>query len=160
MIGKFSKFTTEVNKVYGKGTIESGEISKELNRWLGWQCPPGGLKSNLQNYDTIQEGTLKLQFGPYYSIDNLVIRDVQLSFSKQMVKVANNSGNTNTTIMPLYCDVLMSFQPVIRYTDKNLEDLFSGGKTKGSIETASNSLANSLKQAEARMKQDLGLGLG
>jgi hypothetical protein len=154
MIGKFSTFTEEVNNVYGQGSIDSnGAIGEALDNWLGWQCPPGGLKSNLKNFDAIQDGTLKLQFGPYYSVDNLVIRDAQLSFSKQMIKAMDPKIKNKIEVMPLYCEVLLSFQPVTRYTDKNLESLFSGRKTKDSVASASSELSRSLIKAEKDMEK-------
>lgn len=96
MIGKYVRFDVNEN-IFGGD--ENGDDSEEANpsaqresfnelaqEFIGWQLPPGGFEPNIKDIDDIQKGTLKLKFGTYYSIPNLLIRDVTLNFSKQMMK--------------------------------------------------------------------------
>lgn len=96
MIGKYVRFDVNENifsgdETTGEVTTDSPSSYKEsLNElaqeMIGWQLPPGGFEPNIKDIDDIQKGTLKLKFGTYYSIPNLLIRDVTLNFSKQMMK--------------------------------------------------------------------------
>lgn len=109
------------------GSNGSGkESSNSLNEFFGWQKAPGGFTPDIKNIDNPILGTLKLKFGSYYSIRNLVVRDAQLNFSKQMVKDPNNPG----TVTPLYCDVMLSFQPATKFSDVALRAFCEGEKTK------------------------------
>lgn len=87
---------------------------------IGWQKPPGGFKAGYKNVDTIQEGTLKLEFGTMFYIDNLVLRNMSVSMSKTKVKAQNAEGDE-----PLYADVSLTFQ-LGGYITKNTLKRWSG----------------------------------
>lgn len=111
------------------GSNKSGEEKEgNLDEFFGWQKAPGGFKPDIKNIDNTVIGTLKLKFGSYYSIKNLVCRDAQLSFSKQMVKY--NSTSSSIDYSPLYCDVVLSFQPATKYSDNALRKFVDGSLTE------------------------------
>ena len=59
-----------------------------------------------------------------YSISNLVCNDANLVFSRQMVKLKNQSSG-EIELSPLYCDVAISLRPVSKYSEKLLKSLVS-----------------------------------
>lgn len=115
------------------GSNGSGnESSNSLDEFFGWQKAPGGFKPDIKNIDKAIKGTLKLKFGSYYSIRNLVVRDAQLNFSKQMVKVPVNpdSNNYSENMSPLFCDIMLSLQPATKFSDTALREFVRGSKTE------------------------------
>ena len=104
-----------------------------LNYFVGWQLPPGGFKADVKNVDIIQQGTLKLKFGGYYSVPNVVVKDAQLTFSKQMIKNPQPEVGSNK-ISPLYCEVQLTLQPATKYTDISLRNFVEGRGTKKDIQ--------------------------
>lgn len=85
---------------------------------VGWQDPPGGFKANWMNVDHTNEGTLKLVFGDnMYSIDNLVVKDANISLSKSRAKVPGSDVAT-----PLYAEVAITLQPAGYITRRKLKE--------------------------------------
>jgi len=98
-------------KIENKKIKES--VSKFANAYIGWQSPPGGFESINRNIDVQQKGTLRLILGGFYTIDNLVIKDINVNVSRQLCKDPTNENN----MVPLYADVQISLQPASVYTD-------------------------------------------
>lgn len=93
---------------------------------IGWQSPPGGFEATWKNVDTQGRGTLKLVFGGDgiisgnsghqegdFEIDNLVVKDWNVSMSRVSVK-----GGVNRD--PLYADVTLTFQLAGFITERKL----------------------------------------
>ena len=116
-----------INDVGLKDWIEKNGKDKIANTFFGWQTPPGGFRPNVQYIDTIQVGTLMLKVGPYYTLKNLLIQDVQLNYSKQMVKYWNFNENKLETC-PMYCDVFITFTPATKYSSNMLKNFVHGKK--------------------------------
>jgi hypothetical protein len=89
-----------------------------ITEYVGWQSPPGGFKSINRNIDVQQEGTLRLMLGGFYTIDNLVIKNISVNMSRQLCKcpVKGYDG----LMVPLYADIVIELQPVSVYTDVSL----------------------------------------
>ena len=122
----------------------SGETAEVINEFFSWQLPPGGYNPDTVNYDKVQHGTLKLKIGAFYSIPSLVCINSQFQFSKQMVKNWDLDKKKNT-ISPLYCDVVLTFQPVVKYSDDALKKLMSGSSQEISINSVKERLSEKLK---------------
>lgn len=119
VIGDFIP-VTEVGK-------EEGDVQKFLSKYASWQLPPGGFKANLINVDTANEGTLKLRFGPYFSISNLVISGCSISVSKNMIRNPQGKGNEDSPwIVPMSCDVTLQFKPAANFSKVTLEKVLKG----------------------------------
>lgn len=131
-------------------TGDAGEI---INEFLAWELPPGGYEPDTKSIDTIQKGTLKLKFGAFYSLPNLVIVGSQFNFSRQMVKFWDGSKNTLT---PLYCDVVLNFKPVTKFSDDSLKRFISGY----SMQQERASVNNALKEMIEYRKSDNKIFLG
>lgn len=137
------------------GTGDLGEFVKEF---ASWQLPPGGFQSELQDVDIVQKGTLKLRFGTFYALDNLVINNCNLTFSKTMVK--NPSSKTGPDLTPMYCDVTLSLKPVTKYSKEKLIQFINAksGKdpaTKSYLEQVNTNIGQSLKQTKDKINNDL-----
>lgn len=100
-----------------------GEVASKINEFLAWELPPGGYEPDTRNVDNIQTGTLKLRFGVYYSLNALLCTSAQFNYSKQMVKHWDGSINR---LSPLYCDVMLTFQPATKYSDEAMKRFMSG----------------------------------
>ena len=100
-----------------------GEVASKINEFLAWELPPGGYEPDTRNVDNIQTGTLKLRFGVYYSLNALLCTSAQFNYSKQMVKHWDGSINK---LSPLYCDVMLTFQPATKYSDEAMKRFMSG----------------------------------
>ena len=98
-------------------------IQNSINEYFAWQFPPAGFEAQVRDIDIVQKGTLKLKFGAFYAIDNLVVSDAQFNFSKQMVKVWQGGEND---LSPLYCDVTLTFKPASKFTDNKLMKFING----------------------------------
>jgi len=89
-----------------------------INEYIGWQSPPGGFKSINRNIDVQQKGTLRLMLGGFYTIDNLVVKNISVNMSRQLCKcpVKDYDG----LMVPLYADVVLELQPASVFSDVSL----------------------------------------
>lgn len=130
-----------------------------LKNFIGFEKPPGGYKANIRSIDNESdthdiEGTLKLKFGAYYSIRNLVISDVQLNFSRQLVKIPTNPNemsNTEFTLEPLFCDVQLTLRPAIKYNDTMINHFVLGSSTSEEREKLIQSLSTKLSEYSKKL---------
>lgn len=107
---------------------DSKDVHDFLSDYASWQLPPGGFRANLKDVDVINEGTLKLRFGPYFSIPNLVVTGCSMSMSKEMLRVPNLSATHK--IVPMACDVVLQFKPAANFSKKTLTAVLGGGQQK------------------------------
>ena len=137
--GELETVNRQVSALYpyviGKFVKEDfgGQIP-ELKEYIGWQKPPGGYSPAPQDIDKIQEGTLKLKIGAYYSIPNLLVQDAQFTFSRQMVKLPTGikkvegaeGEDVSVQISPLSCDISLIFRPATKFSDQALKEFVTG----------------------------------
>lgn len=141
-VGKFVNFLDDKDDVMKKASDEildkigveenttKEDIKKAANRFLGWQIPPGGFKASVEYIDHIQVGTLMLKLGPYYCLKNLVIQEIQLNYSKYVTKYFDTNTNKIKTC-PMYCDVMITFMPATKYSDKKLKEFVLSQESEG-----------------------------
>lgn len=133
-------------------------LGKTVTELIGFERPPSGYRANIWSVDTKQDknsmlknsitGTFKLKFGPYYSIRNLVVSDLQLNFSKQMVKIPENemlANETKLNLHPLFCDVQLTLKPCVKYNDELIEEFVLGSSTQEDRMKFEGKLEESLK---------------
>lgn len=138
--------------------LGTGDVGKFVKEFASWQLPPGGFESEIQDVDIVQQGTLKLRFGTFYALDNLVINNCNLTFSKTMVK--NPSSKTGPDLTPMYCDVALSLKPATKYSKNKLIQFIDAksGKdpaTKSYLEQVNTNIGQSLKQTKVKINNDL-----
>ena len=158
--GKFLTVHQQLDKLYpyilGKYVPwDTKNKDNILNQFVGWQLPPGGFKADVKNVDIVQKGTLKLKFGGYYSIPNIVVKDVQLTFSKQMIKNPQPATGDNK-ISPLYCDIQMTLQPATKYTDVSLKNFIEGKGTTQDICEIETMISDNLRNIKDQNSMMLG----
>lgn len=129
------KFINDGTEVAGKTTTEFLQFC-EKEKFLGWQTPPAGFEMMNRDIDYCNKGTVRLIFGNTYTIENLVIKNVNFTYSRVMCKnpiqdrdeegnrILDKNGNSDQTTelhwksYPLYVDVTITLQPVCSFTDK------------------------------------------
>jgi hypothetical protein len=119
------------------------ETQKIIDGMIAWQKPPGGFRANVKNVDVIQEGTLMLRFGAYYSITNLVIESANFNFSKQMTKKPDPTLS-GEIISPLYCDVTIQLRPATKYSDKSLRKFILSRASTKTVTKVTNEMKKNL----------------
>lgn len=161
----------EMFKKDGKRKEFDPETKALMSTFMKFQMPPAGYEPGLQYLDAVNKGTLKLKIGPYYSISDLVIRDMQLNFSKYMVKnpmagkaVGNDPGSirggleADSLYSPLYCEVNIMLQPCSKFTSDKLKEFVSGAWRKSDIgylnKTIRDGLRNEIKKSVNRYNPD------
>lgn len=99
------------------------DVNNFVKEFAAWQLPPGGFEADIKDVDNVQKGTLKLRFGIYYALDNLVISGCNLNFSKTLLKDPTQDKRSFTTghnLSPMYCDVMLQFRPATKYSKNKL----------------------------------------
>ena len=95
--------------------------ANDPDKLIAWQQAPGGFKSDYRDVDTEQKGTLLLKYGGLYAVNNLVVEQANLVFSKQSVKHPIPSI-TGQNYSPLYCEVTLQLKPASKFSDNKLKD--------------------------------------
>lgn len=154
--GKFADLLDEEGNITGTDVDTSSFISSGVqsmaNEFFKWQLPPAGFEAVVKDVDICQFGTIKLKFGSFYSLDNLVISDANFNFSRQMVK--NWDGESND-ISPLYCDVSLTFKPASKFTDDKLLKFVSGKSMESEISTTENYMNKRLGEEQDKISSFL-----
>lgn len=136
--------------------VKDETMKETIKDYIKWQKPPGGYSPKPQNIDKIQEGTLKLKIGAFYSIPNLLVQDAQFTYSRQMVKLpttsvtgyTDNEITENTSVIsPLSCDVSLLFRPSTKFSDKALKEFVTGTGRNNDIEYLQNMMQAKLQNA-------------
>jgi hypothetical protein len=151
--------------VMGKFETEKFEKAPQLDGLVGWQKPPGGFRANIKNVDVVQKGTLKLKFGAYFSIHNLVCENATFTYSRQMVKNPSGgksetaSGEADYITSPLYCDVTIQLKPATKYSDESIKNFVFGYHNKETLRKVNGALIRSLKEEAERLNKYESSGL-
>lgn len=128
---------------------EKTGMKEQIQRFIKWQNAPGGFMIDRpENMDTYYPGTLCLEIGPNYKLEGLVVSNMNLNFSKQMVKNPSyfinggtTSSNLENAIEPLYCEVTLQLRPITKYSDRSLVKFVQGNVSnrsaiaKGALDT-------------------------
>lgn len=121
VVGEFKDFS--LKEIAGD---DYGEVGEFCSEFLKWQMPPGNFTADMKDVDNVQKGTLKLKIGPYISLENLVIKQCQIKYSKTMVKSPKGDGSD---ICPHSCEVSLMIQPITKYSRNSLERFIFGKAT-------------------------------
>lgn len=155
--GKFITVNDQLNKIYPyvmgtydpvKGGILGDKIDKFLGEYIGWQNPPAGFEADTKNLDNCQKGTLRLVIGGYYSIENLVARNISINMSKVMAKHPQEEG----LLTPLYADVTITLSPASSFTDRALARFTNGDGMEKIINDLKKENQERLKKTSNDMK--------
>jgi hypothetical protein len=120
--GRYQSLTEDgaMNKTFD-GPL-AGSMSRFIADYCGVQAPPGGFKMDAQSLDSALFGTLRLNIGGVYAVENLLIKSMTFSFSRSQAKDPENPGKT----VPLYADITLSLCPASMVTDNSFKEMLDG----------------------------------
>ena len=155
-----SSVGTEIKKVgkgIGESAVDPGSSGQSfcdlVEDMASWQLPPGGFEPDLKYIDNVQKGTLKLRFGSFYSLDNLVISGCNFNFSKTLVKNPTAKDGKNL-LSPLWCDVTLQLRPATLFSKESFMRFVKGDGTQKTREILETRMKESLDQIknDSRLK--------
>lgn len=139
-ISEYVPFSDELS-----GITSLSDKAKELvTSFAAWQKPPAGFEAGTKSVDVVQKGTLRLNIGLSYCIENLVVSDCNIELSKMMSKYADENGDVKIT--PLYADVYIQLQPASMYSDRMFKTFTSGDSMKEIIQKEEDDLKDKMKE--------------
>ena len=87
--------------------ITNASAKEFVHEYCGFQEPPAGFKMDTKNLNNVLKGTLRLNIGGTWAIENLVLRNMNVVLSKVQAKDPENPGN----VVPLYADISLQLAP-------------------------------------------------
>lgn len=121
-IGKFQK----INELL---EIGESDVTKKIDNFLAIQNSPNGYEADLSKGvgpDVIRKGTLKLQVGELFTLDNLVIENIDVNFSTRRVLLQDAEGNVTVAKgRPYSAEVDLSFTYSSMITSEDLASMFN-----------------------------------
>lgn len=148
----------KVGKGIGEAALEPGPSGQSfadlVEDMASWQLPPGGFEPDLKYIDNVQKGTLKLRFGSFYSLDNLVISGCNFNFSKTLVKNPTAKDGKNL-LSPLWCDVTLQLRPATLFSKESFMRFVKGDGTQKTREALETRMKESLDQIKNDSKLKL-----
>ena len=142
------KYNDEGKETFGSQIGSALEMF--LSEYIGYQNPPGGFRMSTMNLDYILKGTLRLEIGGLYSISNLVLKNMNVTFSK--VQTKDPRPDHQGEIWPLYAEIVLQLVPASMFIDTSLDRLLGGVKdnlTKNKMKTLYAVNLNKLSQEKA-----------
>lgn len=84
-------------------------VKKFIRDYVGIQDPPGGFEMDEKLLSNILKGTLRLNIGGVWALENLVLKNMAVNMSKVQAKDprSNHQGET----VPLYAEIILQLAP-------------------------------------------------
>lgn len=101
--------------------IKSQTVKQFLEDYVGFQEPPGGFEMDTKNLNNVLRGTLRLNIGGMWAIENLILKNMNVVLSKVQAKDPENPGN----IMPLYAEITLQLAPACTIVDTGYDRITS-----------------------------------
>ncbi len=98
------------------------DAKKFISEYCGVQRAPGGFEMETINLDNALKGTLRLNIGGMYALENLVIKSMNFSLSKVQAKDPTKPGS----LVPLYAEIVLSLFPASMITDRSFIKVLEG----------------------------------
>lgn len=93
--------------------VKNENVKQYLDDYVGFQEPPGGFTMDTKNLDNVLRGTLRLNIGGMWAIENLILKNMNVVLSKVQAKDPETPGN----IMPLYAEITLQLAPACTIID-------------------------------------------
>lgn len=140
---------------YEPADIDVGRknVSKFIHDYVGFQNPPGGFKMDTKCLDNVLEGTLRLNIGGMWAIDNLVLKNMNVVMSKVQAKDPRD-GNTGKTL-PLYAEITLQLAPASTIIDTGYDRIINHKGMKEIKAIADTSYAMKLTKLKNAQTQKL-----
>lgn len=104
---------TPYNADFLKETGISGDVKDFIKQYVGFQDPPGGFEMSTKALDNVMRGTLRLNIGNTWAMENLVIKGMNVNMSRVQAKHPENEGET----VPLYAEISIQLAPAAAFVD-------------------------------------------
>ena len=127
--GVYAPISDTGSKEGSFGSGLPGDMKKFIADYCGVQVAPGGFRMDNKSLDNALKGTLRLNIGGVYAIENLVIKSMTVSFSRSQSKNPEEPGAT----VPLYADISLSLCPASMVTDLSFTKMLSGNGLENSM---------------------------
>ena len=132
--------------------IKSQTVKQFLEDYVGFQEPPGGFEMDTKNLNNVLRGTLRLNIGGMWAIENLILKNMNVVLSKVQAKDPENPGN----IMPLYAEITLQLAPACTIVDTGYDRITSHKGLEEIRQASTEAYKNLLeKQPNERLKQNL-----
>lgn len=117
VMGKYTPGASNAIREVTGINIEKGSNAEQfLDTYVGFQSPPGGFYMDTVNLNNVLKGTLRLDIGGTWAIENLVLKNMNISMSKVQAKHPEKEGET----VPLYAEIVLQLVPAAMIIDTNL----------------------------------------
>ena len=138
---------------YEPADIETGSknISKFIHDYVGFQNPPGSFKMDTKCLDNVLEGTLRLNIGGMWAIDNLVLKNMNVVMSKVQAKDPENIGK----VLPLYAEITLQLAPASTIIDTGYDRIIGHKGMDNIRNAATNTYIKRLKLLNDLQKDEL-----
>lgn len=123
-----------------------GEAKKFIQEYVGFQDPPGGFHMDTKALGNALQGTLRLNIGGTWAIDNLVIKGMNVSMSRVQAKDPEHPGET----VPLYAEISLQLSPAAAIVDTGYRSILDHGglgKLRGQLSSGYSKKLNRLKDS-------------
>lgn len=100
-----------------------GEAKKFISEYIGFQDPPGGFSMDTKNLGNALKGTLRMNIGGTWAIDNLVLKNMNVNMSRVQAKHPEKPGET----VPLYAEISLQLQPASSFIDTGYKKILEHG---------------------------------
>lgn len=90
-----------------------GKVKEFIQQYVGFQDPPGGFEMSAKNLNNTLKGTLRLNIGGTWAIENLVVKSMNVNMSRVQAKHPEIVGKT----VPLYAEISLQLAPACSIVD-------------------------------------------
>lgn len=102
-----------------------------IQKYVGYQVPPAGFRMDTQNLNNVLRGTLRLNIGGMYAINNLIIKNMTVNLSKAQAKDPRLGMDGKT--VPLYAEISLQLMPACSIVDKGFDAIINHKGVKSDI---------------------------
>ena len=106
VMGIYSKYSNSFLYETGDNSW-TDEFKKNIKEYVGFQDPPGGFTMDTKSLDNTLKGTLRMNIGGTWAIENLVLKNMNVNMSKVQAKHPEKPGET----VPLYAEIVLQLSP-------------------------------------------------
>lgn len=117
VMGIYSRYNADFLSQFDSTIAE--EARKFISEYVGFQDPPGGFTMDTKALDNTLLGTVRLNIGGTWAIENLVIRGINVNMSRVQAKHPEYPGQT----VPLYAEISIQLAPAAALVDTGYRDI-------------------------------------
>ena len=141
VMGVYSPYSAD----FLRDTGFQGDAKEFIKQYVGFQEPPGGFTMDTKALNNTLKGTLRMNIGGTWAIENLVLKNMNVNMSRVQAKHPENPGET----VPLYADITLQLAPAAALVDTGYRRILSHtglGEIRRSIKEGYSQSLESLKK--------------